>query len=216
MSYSTFFLNRLYLTLLYTTTRIVVVSPLRARQFLIEESDGKTIYLEDWWSLTSSDNNEWPKKRPLKKALSERDVQLAAAMGLHDKWIEDPCGFSFFFPLAGWTVSHWLKKGRRIMRFWKWSSSTVLVYFLVLICIWMMYWSLDLDLFRQLKHIIPPQSKNFVCTSFAHITSSHPKKEDFPFHDRSWHLLKSTIIICNEGCTMHTYLDFSIHAMYCI
>ena len=105
MSYSTFFLNRLYLTLLYTTTRIVVVSPLRARQFLIEESDGKTIYLEDWWSLTSSDNNEWPKKRPLKKALSERDVQLAAAMGLHDKWIEDPCGFSFFFALAGYGQS---------------------------------------------------------------------------------------------------------------
>ena len=78
---------------------------LRARQFLIEESDGKTIYLEDWWSLTSSDNNEWPKKRPLKKALSERDVQLAAAMGLHDKWIEDPCGFSFSFALAD-VVSH--------------------------------------------------------------------------------------------------------------
>ena len=110
-------MNSLYLTL-YTTTRIVVVSPLRARQFLIEESDGKTIYLEDWWSLTSSDNNEWPKKRPLKKALSERDVQLAAAMGLHDKWIEDPCGFffSFFFALAD-VVSHRLKKGRRICGF---------------------------------------------------------------------------------------------------
>ena len=129
MSYSTFFLNRLYLTLLYTTTRIVVVSPLRARQFLIEESDGKTIYLEDWWSLTSSDNNEWPKKRPLKKALSERDVQLAAAMGLHDKCIEDPCGF------FGWSS---LKKGQN-MRFW----NGLLVYYVD-------YQSMELDLFRQL------------------------------------------------------------------
>ena len=88
-----------------TTLPELLLSP---RQFLIEESDGKTIYLEDWWSLTSSDNNEWPKKRPLKKALSERDVQLAAAMGLHDKCIEDPCGF------FGWSS---LKKGQN-MRFW--------------------------------------------------------------------------------------------------